>query len=222
MLLDQWEILSEAREVPLDVLSRGEPWNVCEAVISLHALADEACSRLSALDGDDGAAFAERAWSMLESRGSLSRFPPSQVRVLPKTLLPAVGITVRSLARYLSVHTSPAEVVWRRGPSPNLTPSGSVGGRVIRILLLPWPLTVRSSDFRPVRGPSRETDAFGFFEFDPHAPLDLGYVRGALRAAQREGGVDIVNLPESSIAAEEIAPLEEAAREFGVPCSLLG
>src|SRR6266545_4417032 len=51
MLLDQWEILSKAREVPLDLLSRGDPWNVCEAVITLHALADEACSFLTALDG---------------------------------------------------------------------------------------------------------------------------------------------------------------------------
>lgn len=216
VILDRWETLSKAREVPLHLLSRGNPWNVCEAIITLHALADEACSSLGAFDGDDGSAFAERAWAMLERDGSLSRCPPSQVRVLPKTHVPVGGITVRSLARYLSAHTSPVEVKWRRCLFPGLS-AGASAEIVYRILLLPWPLTVDPSDFRPARGPlDMQTDAFGYFEFDPHVPLDLDYVRGALEAAQREGGAAIVVLPESSVAEREIPQLERTVSDFGV------
>jgi hypothetical protein len=224
VVLDQWETLTKAREVPLDDLTRGDPWNVCEAIITLHALADEACSSLNAFDGGDGAGFAQRAWAMLEREGSLSRFPPSQIRVLPKTHVPPGGITVRSLARYLSTHTSPVDVKWRRG----LPPAASPGARAdtsyrVQLLLLPWPPTVDPSDFRPSRSSLNvQDDEFGFFEFEPHAPLDLGYVRGALEAAQREGGVASVILPESAVAESEIAPLERTVSDFGVVALVAG
>jgi hypothetical protein len=222
VLLDRWETLSKAREVPLDLLSRGDRWNVCEAIITLHALADEACSSLGAFDGDDGSRFAERAWAMLEREGSLSRLPPSQVRVLPKTHVPVGGITVRSLARYLSAHTSPVEVKWRRALFPAPSP-GASADTANNVLLLPWPLTVDPTDFRPSRGsPDMRTDAFGFFEFGPQVPLDLDYVRGALEAAQREGGVGTVALPESSVAEREIPVLERTVRDFGVLALVAG
>ncbi|HEX5915126.1 MAG TPA: hypothetical protein VFY54_18570, partial [Rubrobacter sp.] len=222
LIVDQWETLSKAREVPLAILSRGDLWDVCEAIITLHALADEACWSLNAFDGDDKSAFAERAWAMLEGEGSLSRFPPSQVRVLPKTHVPPGGITVRSLARYLSAHTSPVEVRWRRAQFPALPP-GASGDIRNRLLLLPWPLTADPGDFRPSPGsPGRETGPFGFFEFDPKVPLDLDYVRGALEAAQREGGVATVALPESSVAEAEIRPLERTVSDFGVIALVAG
>ena len=222
LLIDQWETLSKAREVPLAVLSRGDPWKVCQAIITLHALADEACSSLNAFDRDDGSVFAERAWAMLESEGSLSRFPSSQVRILPKTHVPAGGITVRSLGRYLSAHTSPVDVKWRRALFAGFSPGGRAETTQF-ILLLPWPLTVDPSDFRPTRGPvDMRTDAFGFFEFDPQVPLDLDYVRGALKAAQREGGVGTVILPESSVAEREIPPLERTVSDFGVVALVVG
>jgi hypothetical protein len=222
LLLDQWEILSKAREAPLHLLSRGDPWNVCEAVITLHALADEACSFLAAMDGSRGSAFADRAWAMLEREGSLSRLPSSRVRVLPKTHVPAGGITVRSLARYLSAHTNPVDVRWRRCQFPALSPSASAK-MTYPALLLPWPLAVDAGDFHPVRGPVQaQAEEFGFFRFEPHAPLDLHYVRAALEAAQREGGAAIVILPESSVAEREIPLLEEAVSDFGVIALVVG
>lgn len=215
VLLDHWGTLRNAREVPLALLSQGEPWKVCEAIISLHALADEACSFLNGFNGDGGSAFAGRAWAMLESEGSLSRFPKSQVKVLPKTHVPGVGITVRSLGRYLCAHTSPVEVKWRRATSSLLSP-GASADKAHRILLLPWPLEVESSDFRPRHGALEvQTDKFGLFEFEPQRPLDLDYVRGALLAAQREGGAATVILPESSVAEREIPSLEKMVSDFG-------
>ena len=43
------------------------------------------------------------------------------------------------------------------------------------LLLLPWPLSVRASDFHPVEGSLRRltNDPFGFFEFAPAEGLDL-------------------------------------------------
>jgi hypothetical protein len=217
-----WETLSKARDVPLDLVSRGDPWNVCEAILTLHALADEACSSLPAFAGEDRSAFAARAWTMLEREGSLSRFPVSQVKVLPKTHVPPGGITVRSLSRYLSAHTSAVDVKWRRGLFPALSP-GAAAEMTYRVLLLPWPLRVNPSDFRAIRGPLKtQNDPFGFFEFDPLVPLDLGYVRGALEAAQREGGAAIVVLPESAVAEAEILPLERLASDFGVIALVAG
>lgn len=215
VLLDRWKTLSNSRGVSLDVLSRGNPWNVCEAIITLHALADEACSSLHEIN-EDGSPFAKRAWPMLEREGSLARFRPSQIRVLPKTHVPAVGITPRSLARHLSAHTSPVEVNWRRMLFPSLSP-GASAETTYRILLLPWPLTVDANDFHPFRGALKmQSDEFGFFEFDSHIPIDLDYVRGALEATQGEGGASIVVLPESSVAEREVPLLERTVSDFGV------
>ena len=213
---DCWEALTKAREVPLDVLSRGEQWHVCEAIITLHAAADEACSSLYAFDAERRSAFANRAWATLRDRGSLSRFPPSQVRVLPKTHVPAVGNTIRSMARYLSAHTSPVDVKWRRGLGRPAARSADAD-TFFPILLLPWPLTVEARDFRPTNGPLHtKGDPFGFFAFAPHLPLDLDYVRGALRAAARAGGAAMVILPESSVAERELPSLERTMRDFDV------
>lgn len=222
VLLEGWELLGEAQQTRLDVLSRGDPWNVCEAIITLHALADEACSSLHDFDGDDRSAFAQRAWALLEREGSLSRLPSSQVKVLPKTHVPAGGITVRSLARYLSAHTSPVDVRWRRGLFPALSP-GQRAEMTYRLLLLPWPLTVVPEDFRPVPGPHAvESDEFGYFAFDPHLRLDVDYVRGALEAAQKDGGAAIVVFPESSVSEDDIPTLERTASEFGVIALVAG
>src|SRR6185437_9970671 len=80
----------------------------------------------------------------------------------------------------------------------------------VNFLLLPWPLQVRASDFRPVEGPAqRETDEpYAFFDVDPAERLDLDLVDRMLVAARYEvGSIDVVCLPESAIAEDELAPL---------------
>ena len=75
------------------------------------------------------------------------------------------------------------------------------------LLLLPWPLEVNASDFRPIEGsvqrPSK--DPFGFFEFAPAQGLDFDLLDRVLVAASREAGsVDVVCLPESAVEEGEI------------------
>jgi hypothetical protein len=78
-------------------------------------------------------------------------------------------------------------------------------------LLLPWPMRVRASDFRPVEGSVRSptTEPFGYFEFAPSEQLDLDLVDRMLTAALDEvDHVDVVILPESAVETTDIAGLE--------------
>ena len=97
----------------------------------------------------------------------------------------------------------------------------------VNFLLLPWPLEIRASDFRPIEGSAqRDTDEpYGFFDFDPDERLDLDLVDRMLVAARHEvDGIDVVCLPESAVAEDELAPLEAlleshrvVARHRGTP-----
>ena len=65
----------------------------------------------------------------------------------------------------------------------------------VNLLMLPWPLRVRESDFRPVNGSvSRlSKEPFGLFEFVPSETLDLDLVDRTLVAARDEvRNVDVV------------------------------
>jgi hypothetical protein len=213
-----WETLSGQRRLPLEPLSQGDPWDLCEAIFTLHSLADEArkCLPTCGLTVDSG--FASRAWELLATVGSLSRFPASKIRVFPKTQVASGGLTVRSLSRYLCAFASPVGVRWTR-VGAGTDGAGSFGNRSYNMLLLPWPLTVRRSDFTPTSGPLRNMpkDADGFFQFDPSLPLDFSYVRGALQQAVRDGGhVEAVVLPESAVLPEELQQLEDLVAEYGV------
>jgi hypothetical protein len=89
----------------------------------------------------------------------------------------------------------------------------------VNFLVLPWPLQIRASDFRPIEGSAqRDTDEpYGFFDFDPAERLDLDLVDRMLVAARNEvDSIDVVCLPESAIAEDELAPLEALLESHGV------
>jgi hypothetical protein len=80
-------------------------------------------------------------------------------------------------------------------------------------------LQIRASDFRPIEGSAqRDTDEpYGFFDFDPAERLDLDLVDRMLVAARDEvDSIDVVCLPESAIAEDELAPLEALLESHGV------
>jgi hypothetical protein len=61
-----------------------------------------------------------------------------------------------------------------------------------------------------------DPQGFGWFRFHPQRPLDLSYVRGALKIARERGTpAHAVVLPEAAIVPEEVGPLEEVLREYG-------
>jgi hypothetical protein len=79
------------------------------------------------------------------------------------------------------------------------------------LLILPWPLRVRESDFRAVEGSVQRvaSEPFGFFEFAPTEGLDLDLVDRILVAAEQEvDNVDVVALPESAVHENDIEALE--------------
>jgi hypothetical protein len=102
---------------------------------------------------------------------------------------------------------------------PTRHPGTDPRAEYVNLLLLPWPLRIRESDFRPVEGAVQrlERDPFGFFEFAPAEPLDLDLVDRVLTAALDEvNDVDVVVLPESAVDESEIGELEAVLDRHGV------
>ena len=212
LLAQEWAVLRARAGTPLSQLAEARDWRLCEALLTLHAIADEACAGLGVgLDaaGADGLAYRARGRELLARTGSLARLPAHLIRVLPKVGTPLAGSSVRALSHYATVQVPGVEVRWHRAPLP--CPGAQSHGKRVNYLLLPWPLRVRGSDFRPVPGPLRKLadDPFGFFEFAPSEPLDLDLVDRMLVAARDQAEtVDIVILPESAVEHDELDDLE--------------
>jgi hypothetical protein len=219
----EWDRLVRCLEVPLAAIRGGEETGIWESLLTLHAMADQACQRLatSAQDGQRGS-FEEAAWSRLARHGTVSRIDPARVRITPKTHFADRGITIRSLSRYLALSYESIDVRWRRIPA---TPELAVGTDELNLLMVPWPLEVRATAFRPVEGPLENMDstAFGFFRFDPGGGLDVGLlgrlVEAALRRAPR---VDALVLPEAAVEAEAVPAIESMAGRLGVGSIIAG
>ncbi len=226
LLAQEWSVLRARAGISFSELAEARDWRLCEALLTLHAIADEACAGLGvSLDaaGADGLVYRARGRELLARTGSLARFPAHLIRVLPKVRTPLRGSSVRALSHYAAVQVPGVEVRWHRAPLRCL--GGQVHGTQVNYLLLPWPLRVRGSDFRPVPGPLRKLsdDPFGFFEFAPSEPLDLDLVDRMLVAARDEAGtVDVVILPESAVEHGEIDHLEALLGQHGVTRLIAG
>jgi hypothetical protein len=131
LLAQQWTVLRERAGSPLKDLTRARDWRLCQALLTLHAIADEACAGLgAALDATsaDGLLYRARGRELLARTGSLARIPPHLIRVLPKVRTP------QEAARRARCPATPAcsALVWKRGgtkppPPPwarSLTASG--------------------------------------------------------------------------------------------------
>jgi len=226
LLAEEWRVFRDRAGMPLEHLAEGRDWRMCEAVLTLHAIADEACAGLGmALDRSDGKGCIYRAHGreLLARTGSLARIPPHFLRVLPKVRTPPNGTSLRSFSRYASVHGPGVEARWhkvpvrRRGTEPR--------ARHANLLLLPWPLRVRESDFRPLEGSVQRLakEPFGFFEFAPSERLDLDLVSRMIVAARDEvDSVDAVVLPESAVEESDINGLEALLDGHGVAMLIAG
>jgi len=226
LLAQEWGILRARTGAPLSELAEARDWRLCEALLTLHAIADEACAGLGiALDASsaDGFVYRARGRELLARTGSLARLTAQSIQVLPKVHTPPNGSSVRALSRYAAVTVPDVAVRWQKTPTRHLGTQSHVKG--INFLLLPWPLQVRGSDFRPVAGPLQKLsgDFFGFFEFAPSGPLDLDLVDRMLIAARDEAEtVDVVVLPESAADHGEIDDLEALLSRHGVTGLITG
>jgi hypothetical protein len=90
---------------------------------------------------------------------------PAWCAYCPKSAPPPMGTALGSFSRYACVHRSGAEVRWSKIPARHCGTDPQA--EYANVLLLPWPLRVRESDFHPVEGSVRRltNEPFGYFEF---------------------------------------------------------
>jgi hypothetical protein len=219
LVVEEWSVLRESAAMPLERLAEGGDWRACEALLTLHAIADEACAGMFvALDRSDahGCRYRARGRELLATVGSLARMHPQVLRVLPKICTPPTGRA--GFSRYACVVRGTGfDTRWHKLPArhPGVDPQSEHA----QLLLLPWPLRVRASDFRAVPGSVQrlQKEPFGCFEFVPEERLDIDLLDRVLLAALDEvGNIDVVVLPESAIDESEIALLEALLERHGV------
>jgi hypothetical protein len=223
LVATEFGVLREGAEVPLEHLAVERDHRVCEALLTLHAIADEACAGLGvALDTSDaeGCVYRARGRELLARTGSIARIDPRLLRVLPKVITPPTGRL--TFSRYACVQGPGIDARWHKVPARHR--GTDLRSEYATMLLLPWPLRVQASDFHVVEGSVQRLakDPYGFFEFTPAEGLDLDLLDRVLVSAREEAGVDVVLLPESAIDEGEIGDLETLLDRHGVISLLTG
>src|SRR6201999_2391994 len=106
-----------------------------------------------------------RARELLARTGSLARIAPRRVRVLPKVRTPPTGRP--AFSRYACVQGATLEASWHKTPTRHL--GTDPRAEYVNLLLLPWPLRIRESDFHAVEGSVERLggDPFGGFRLAP-------------------------------------------------------
>jgi hypothetical protein len=217
-----WRLLTRDREAPLDQIRSGEAWEATAALLTLHAIADEACARVTSHHRSAGSTFETRAWKLLQEHGSLARLSPSRVRIVPKAHLSGRGITIRSLSRYLGLCYESVEVRWRSAAATQ-PPDRSEH----TLLLVPWPLSVAARSFRglPSSRPlgNMNPALFGLFEFAPEGALEQGFLDSILAAAGAAGEkVDAVVFPEAALDTSAVRDVERTLARYGISFLIAG
>ena len=218
LLAEEWSVVRGRASVPVEQLAQGQEWRMCEALLTVHAIADEACAGLFvALDRSEGQGcrYRARGRELLARTGSLARFASGFVRVLPRIRTPPSGRA--AFSRYACVQPPGLQTTWHKLPARH--PGTSPAAEHVHMLLLPWPLRVRESDFHAVEGSVQRLakEPYGFFEFAPSEGLDLDLLdRTLVAAADEVESVDAVILPESAVDESEIADIEAVLERHGV------
>ena len=121
-----------------------------------------------------------------------------------------------AFSRYACVQGPGIDARWHKLPARHR--GTDLRSEYANLLLLPWPLRVQATDFHPVGPVLRQAkNPYGFFQFAPAEGLDLDLLDRVLVAARQESGsVDVVLLPESAVAEDEIDDLETLLDHHGV------
>lgn len=226
-------------------------WDSFEALISLHAIADEACSGwgIRTCRTMDLPYFPEKcagkaqefAQQLLREYGTLATINNARGRILPKRHTPDTGITLRSMSSNLAYHNSSVKVKWQLNfenrnkivdkfsivtNQANAKNKNSGNNNSLSILLFPWPFDLRSTDFANVPNPNINTGTreIEFFSYEPKGNSDFTDVlQGLIKEALKETDhIDLVILPESSLSEKEIINLENTLRLKTIPAYITG
>jgi hypothetical protein len=225
LLAKEWAVVREGSRATLDALATGRAWRICQTLLTLHAIADEACAGTGVAVADvprDGHRFRAQARELLAQTGTLSRISRQRLRVLPRVRNMPGGPSIRSLSRYVCVRGPEVDAVWNRIPMGTVGPRGAEEEG--NVLMLPWPLRIDAEDFKPTGAVERaDPEPQGFFEFAPRELLDLDLADRVLQSARnQEGSVEIVVLPESALRPDDIDELEALLTRHGVTLVVAG
>jgi hypothetical protein len=143
-LAAEWQLVCESFAWPLESVSQDRP--LLEALMKLVAVADDASESAGApTDRETGEDDFLKAASVFPeaARAVCEEIDGSRLRVLPRMHTPQNGLTDRSLSLYLSLcHSSEVIPQWLSTPF--------IQGDSFNLLMVPWPLEVRVSQFRDV------------------------------------------------------------------------
>jgi len=186
-------------------LSAGKPNDdsdarvLCDDLIFLHAVADEACSSF----GLPNAPSAKRVFAnyfanlLLTTWGSLSAIPKHQGMVLPKMRTPRSGLSLRSLSHHVTFHGSEVEVMWRAVPWANMQEN------TLNILCVPWPFKVSETCF------DSESETFESVRYFDYATPKCGpsridqFVELVQRASETISRLHLLVFPETALTEED-------------------
>ena len=182
--------LTTKRNRQVTVSSLRDHPKLCEALLELCAVADEACSGAGFGMSKKGDLFMDRASKRLflsgEALGASTlceRVDHSAVRVLPKLHTPQSGITLRSLSHHVALcPAGDVKAKWAEYPCARR--------HYFNLLLAPWPLTSNPAHFQAVEPTKAELldlpPDFGFFEYNPPADAEvLRRLKALLKHAQK-------------------------------------
>jgi hypothetical protein len=141
-LADEWQIICQSFDVPLG--QTREKRTLCEALMTLTAVADEACEGVGSPRNQapgEVATLADVGTGFLTALGTLCLdIDRSRLRVLPRMHTPQNGLTERSLSHYLSL--CEASEVTPQWLSNSFLPSDSMN-----LLLIPGHSKSASTNF---------------------------------------------------------------------------
>lgn len=220
---------------------RTKNWKYFVCLMTLHAVADEAClgwgirkyvREWGETETSQAQAFAE---GLLAQRGTLATIHEDRCRILPKRHTPNVGMTLRSISSNLALyHRSSLEVRWRPAVETLLTENHK---RIssLKVLLLPWPYKVYARDFTELEGARYQanTSSEAFFQYRPYWNrndefkdedhfIKHGLASMLENAREEAGGIDLVILPELALSKDNIEGFEAKLQEAGVSGYIAG
>jgi hypothetical protein len=177
----------------------------------------------------------------LDTVGTLAAINPYRGRVLPKRHTPDIGITLRSISSNLAFHRSAIDVAWSRGRIMNddsrpdeahpfqttelgrrmTAAGGAQEDKTISILLLPFPLEVNGDYFSEAaqsEAPVEALDDYRFFKYVQNDAF-VTAVKETVEAAQQEGSVDVVILPELALTEQSRLQVESCLERLDTSIS---
>lgn len=221
-----WKKLIEAESVPVSRILEHDA--LAETLIQMALIADAASAGLGVDAASTDSPHLDRFLSLANSfnaglRGFSLDLPEDVICVLGKQHTPQRGATFRSLTHHLSLHlSSDIEARWA-GPYPQRRSISEDRG-MLNVLLLPWPVSIRTEDFSEIRrheGAPDDNTGSSYFAFQPRNVPPPGRFARAFQltleaARQHAQRIDAVVFPELAMTLEQYRSVERIAIREGV------